>query len=137
MRGMKGMYRRGIAGMKRVYFMLGDQTAQVKIGMSNDPWRRSGQISSPARPIVLLYTDYTPSCGDLEASIHKQFAAQRIRGEWFNCTGPLKQFVLDCLSGTQDSITYSAGPWGSKSQIGFSYRNALALQQLQGIATPK
>lgn len=131
------MYGRGIAGMKRVYFMLSDQTDQIKIGMSNDPWKRATSIQTPARIIVCLYTDYTPSCADLESSLHRQFAAQRIRGEWFDCKGSLKQFVIDCLSGSQDSITYSTGVWGNKSQIGFSYRNALALQQLRGVAMPK
>lgn len=132
---MKGIYGRNIIGAKRVYFMLGDQTSQMKIGMSNDPWRRAKSIQTltPARLIVCLYTDYTPSCADLESSLHKQFAAQRIRGEWFDCKGSLKQFVLDCLSGAQDSITYSAGVWGNKSQIGFSYRNVNALNQLTNL----
>lgn len=126
------MYRRGIAGMKRVYFMLGDQTDQIKIGMSNDPWERKaeGQIFCPVRLTLLLHTDYTPTCRDLEVYLHNQFAPQRVHGEWFKLTGSLRQFVVDCLGG--QNITYPAGPWGSKSQIGFSYRNALALSQLSG-----
>lgn len=64
----------------------------VKIGFSTDVESRiaSLQTSAPT-PIHLLIT--FPSTQVIERELHKRFAAQRTKGEWFRHEGEIKAWI--------------------------------------------
>lgn len=57
----------------------------VKIGWATNPTRRlmEFQIGCPL-PLSILWTFPTSRAVALESALHKRFAAQRLRGEWFD-----------------------------------------------------
>jgi hypothetical protein len=74
-----------------VYFMGGDD-GYVKIGFSNNPHKRLRGVqigsASPVRLLAMLRGDRND-----EDSLHKRFAAYRVRGEWFRFEGEFKEYV--------------------------------------------
>jgi hypothetical protein len=66
-----------------VYVIGSSQSHLVKIGRTDDPSRRVADIQrmSPV-PLSLLWA--TPGGADLEARLHRRFAAHRQHGEWFD-----------------------------------------------------
>ena len=56
----------------------------VKIGWATDPAKRltACQTGCPL-PLSILWTFHTARAVALESALHKRFAAQRLRGEWF------------------------------------------------------
>lgn len=74
------------------YFIQGAPHTPVKIGKANDVGRRLNalQTSHYEELRVLLVLD-----GDREAELHLQFAADRIRGEWFWWSREIEAFVVE------------------------------------------
>jgi len=77
----------GFDGAGFVYLLLLDSGVELfyKIGMANhlDARMKSHQTSCPFElRVAIAY--YTPNMRHEERELHEMFAAQRVRGEWFN-----------------------------------------------------
>jgi hypothetical protein len=76
-----------------VYFIqCGGPRRPIKIGMARDPWARLAtlQIANPY-DLQLIATAVAPFLA--EELLHKRFAVSRIRGEWFEPSAALLQFI--------------------------------------------
>lgn len=71
----------------RVYVVQCHETGRIKIGQSNSPWMRAQGIAAaaPTKCTVEFVIDAGPTlCGKaLERSLHRRYADERVRGEWF------------------------------------------------------
>lgn len=80
--------------MSSVYFIRCTASGLIKIGLSENPWKRLSkmQSDSPGQLEMLGVVG-----GDIvtEAELHDRFSASRLRGEWFNPTDDLVAFVQD------------------------------------------
>lgn len=77
-----------------VYFIRAMSTDFVKIGRARDPQQRLAnlQTASP-HELVLVATEADDSDSYRETRLHRAFAKQRIRGEWFRYTGPVENYL--------------------------------------------
>ncbi len=66
-----------------IYLFSADNGAH-KIGQSGDPHRRLKDFRNLPIEIKLVHTITTNDMNWAESTMHDLFAAQRIRGEWFN-----------------------------------------------------
>lgn len=84
------------ATSRHCYFIGGDE-GLIKIGFSYNPQERlkSLQLGSP---ITLRVLATAPGGAARERAYHEQFAAMRVRGEWFERT-PEIEFEIARLSG--------------------------------------
>ena len=74
----------------RTYFLLATETRRVKIGHSIDPRARHTQINSvSAEPLNLLGW----ILGNCESELHERFRQHRVRGEWFEATTEIMEFI--------------------------------------------
>jgi hypothetical protein len=65
-----------------VYFIQAGEHGPVKIGLSNKPQRRIGQLQT-GNPDELILRHVVPGTRDLEGRLHHRFRPALIRGEWF------------------------------------------------------
>ncbi|HEY9219512.1 MAG TPA: helix-turn-helix domain-containing protein [Phenylobacterium sp.] len=65
-----------------IYYIQDSTTMHIKIGYAADPWRRRDNLQTGA-PGTLTIIGLEEGNEAREAEIHKQFAAGRMRGEWF------------------------------------------------------
>lgn len=79
----------------RLYFIRNETTGNVKIGISKDPEARlrSLQTGSDA---TLTIMDTFPGNKWCEASLHDEFKALHVRGEWFRFGPELQEFFERC-----------------------------------------
>lgn len=68
--------------IKYVYVMLDKRNNYYKIGLSKNPYYRETTLQSE-KPDIVLMSYYNGDRSD-EDYLHKLFAKNRIRGEWFN-----------------------------------------------------
>lgn len=83
-----------------VYFVRGDETGAIKIGTTKHlATRMSGIATSSSESITFLGAVE----GDLvfEKALHKEFAADRIRREWFRPTDALISRIARLLDGQE------------------------------------
>jgi hypothetical protein len=75
-----------------IYFIRDSVTGNIKLGHSKSPGKRlSGLQTSTAHALILLAViDGGP---DEERRLHRDFAAERLRGEWFRPDGRLGEYV--------------------------------------------
>lgn len=71
-----------------VYFIQAGDNGPIKIGVATDPRRRLINMRT-AHPDVLSLLAVMPGDATLESAMHRRFAGQRIRGEWFAPTAEL------------------------------------------------
>src|SRR5260370_41757231 len=106
MSALRELYDRGY-----VYFIQGEQTRLIKIGISRNPVKRleDHQTGSPDKLILLgsvlnyslLNVESFPSP---ERNLHKQFAEERTHGEWFRPSDRLLAFIKNLrLKGAKSS----------------------------------
>lgn len=67
-----------------VYLMRNRRTKRTKIGFSIKPAAREGTLQCEEPDISMFF--YGPATMRDEKALHRKFADQRIRGEWFNLT---------------------------------------------------
>lgn len=83
-----------------VYFIENPLNQQVKIGISSDVARRfAGLKTQSGVPLTFL-----GSCRDgraLEQSLHREFASQRLMGEWFEKSSALTKRMGQLIDGTR------------------------------------
>lgn len=75
-----------------IYFVRCTETDAIKIGFADDPFRRFSKIQSdsPGKLELLAVEE-----GDRtrEAELHRQFASDRKRGEWFRRSAALQAYA--------------------------------------------
>lgn len=78
-----------------VYFIYAE--SRIKIGKTNDVWRRFG-ILQVGSPIQLQLMGFVPGDMKLERALHKHFAKYRLIGEWFDATPAVVKWVEDYIA---------------------------------------
>lgn len=75
------------------YFIGSSETDRVKIGYTGDIGRRLVDIQVGCPDVVsVLHT--MPGSRGTEAMLHRKFAKQHYRGEWFTLSGEIERFIL-------------------------------------------
>lgn len=75
-----------------VYFIRDSVTGQIKIGVAGKPWRRLSKIQTDCPGEVSILA-LEPGGAEREAALHREFAAARVRGEWFRAVPGLLQHI--------------------------------------------
>ncbi len=89
-----------------VYFVQGETTRHIKIGSSSDIVRRLGQLRTGSGERHNFLGCLELADGWTESELHEDFAAHRVRGEWFEPVLRLRRFIVayahehECLSCT-------------------------------------
>jgi hypothetical protein len=69
--------------MKSAIYLI-KSAGRVKIGYSNNPWKRYRQLSTGCpTPMALIFTLYCDDAPSVERKLHEIFEERRERGEWF------------------------------------------------------
>lgn len=79
-----------------VYFVHATESGRIKIGTADDPVRRLATLQTGS-PEQLDLIGTLPGGRALEARLHRDFARERLRGEWFECSDRLVLFLGDRL----------------------------------------
>lgn len=75
-----------------VYFIEAVGLERIKIGVSEDPVKRMGQLAASA-PTQLRLLGAMPGDAATEKRLHERFAHLRFEREWFHGTAELKEFI--------------------------------------------
>jgi hypothetical protein len=78
-----------------IYYILSGETGRIKIGFTKgDPGKRlrALQTGSPTQIGIIAVHPGTP---ELEKRLHRQFAADRVHGEWFDFSDELLAHVAE------------------------------------------
>jgi hypothetical protein len=69
-----------------LYVIEDSERSRVKLGYSQDPESRVGQLQTGnSSSLRLVYKAWAGDrCGVLERVLHKEFAHHRVKGEWYN-----------------------------------------------------
>ena len=73
-----------------LYFIRSGQ--YVKIGVADNPWERLGKFQVGS-PVALELLAVAPGSFDEEAIYHSMFSQHRVRGEWYDASGPILEFI--------------------------------------------
>jgi Meiotically Up-regulated Gene 113 (MUG113) protein len=65
---------------------------RVKIGISKDPRARLGSLRTGSSTKIRIYY-VTPGDIEIERELHRQFAADRLNGEWFIYSEQIKSWI--------------------------------------------
>lgn len=79
-----------------VYFIRAVQTGRIKIGFSSSPERRLKELEYGCPEDLELVTKI-PGSFFREHDLHRQFAAHRARGEWFEPAPELLAYIAELL----------------------------------------
>jgi hypothetical protein len=95
------------SGQQRVYFVECGHGGPIKIGVAIDPAKRLNamQMHSPHEMIIV---GTCAGARELEQALHAEFAAYRIRGEWFERTENLMHRVQALCEWSAEYIVYQA-----------------------------
>jgi hypothetical protein len=76
----------------KIYFVQAEESRAIRIGLSWNPARRLASIQNGHHEKLTLLCAVV---GDIkmERELHRRFAAQRMSGEWFECTHDLIEFI--------------------------------------------
>lgn len=74
------------------YFFFDEVTGKVKIGCSSNIERRKVELET-AFPCKLTVIGVLPADKWPEPLVHKRFESDRLRGEWFNYTRAIREFL--------------------------------------------
>ena len=81
-----------------IYFIQEFQNSSglIKIGLSVNPEGRlkGMQVNSP---VLLGILETLPGSDDVEAKLHEKFVRDRVRGEWFNASESLLNFIEEAI----------------------------------------
>ena len=90
----KHMGNKPQGGQSKVYFILNQEKALVKIGVSAHPKRRLFELKSHnSYRLELLKTIDSEVAEKLESELHKKFEHIHVYGEWFSYNDDLKSFI--------------------------------------------
>lgn len=92
-----------------IYFLQDSATLHIKIGYTaNDPLARLADLQTGNPSPLILLAAVEGALAD-EAALHREFAAARVAGEWFNPTPALLRHILVLATRENGSIAYSEG----------------------------
>jgi len=114
-----------------VYFITARCLGLGKIGFAKNPWNRllKMQVDSP----VALSLERAFDGGlDHERELHRQFACDRVRGEWFNISPELGAFMATQPAYVHPMRGYSARDMSNLLGISISYASEI----LSGVRRP-
>lgn len=100
---------------KNVYFMrpVGER-GPVKIGCSCEPEKRLRSVEIWS-PLKLEIAAFVPGGHREESILHQMFGADRLHGEWFNCSEQLASVIEFCIrTGKLPPLDYSLDPYKVK-----------------------
>lgn len=80
-----------------VYFLLAERTGLIKIGFSTQPGLRRKGLENEFGPLTLLGLEVGGF--KREHELHRLFAEERVRGEWFVASPRLVAYIV-CLHQT-------------------------------------
>jgi hypothetical protein len=90
----KHMGNKPQGGQSKVYFILNQEKALVKIGVSANAKRRLFELKSHnSDRLELLKTIDSEVAEKLESELHKKFEHIHVYGEWFSYNDDLKSFI--------------------------------------------
>lgn len=120
--------------MEQVYFIRSGKRRLIKIGRARNARTRLAQLqcASPDR-LRLLGVIHVDEAFRLESQLHRTFAADRVRGEWFKPSSDLME-VIDGLcwrpsfpaqvryrawpgAGDPETVTIFPAPWETADEI--------------------
>jgi hypothetical protein len=85
-----------------IYFVEEIGRKAIKIGRSEDPFRRLGGLGTanprPLRLLFLIQCLNTAQAVSLEQKLHKVYAEYNIRGEWFRRSPELVSLISKHLA---------------------------------------
>lgn len=87
---------------KFVYFIFDEEKNKVKIGKSQTPDARLGDLQRGSTSILRLL-GYIPGGHSKESELHKQFDHLRAHGEWFNMGDDLREYIDSVLVNNENS----------------------------------
>jgi hypothetical protein len=90
-----------------VYFLHDWKNEAVKIGIASDVGRRVSALRM-ATAIDLVLLGSIEGSRETEAELHRQFAHERIRGEWFKATEELMACVWRLVRSNGQPVTIKA-----------------------------
>lgn len=87
---------RTVNQVREVYFILGETTQLIKIGVANCAEQRLSNLRTGcSEPLMLLAVVLCPKRGDLERELHRRFAKHRVRGEWFSPAPEIITYIAE------------------------------------------
>ena len=79
-----------------VYFIQGDSTKRIKIGIAWNPKQRTIELQAGSPDTLsLILALPTVNAADVERHLHHQFKDFRLHGEWFEAAPEILQFVAE------------------------------------------
>lgn len=102
--------RTGLKGKGHVYFVMGVRTNLVKIGFSQDAFRRIRSVAQGCSESINADLVILGTRAD-EKALHKRFAKHRVKGEWFEDCDEITAYVKECHR-RSDICVYS-NPWNA------------------------
>ena len=85
-----------VGSFPQVYFIKGEETNKIKIGVSKNVTSRFKTIQASSGENLLLM-GWTRGDTKLEKEIHERFSNIRSHGEWFQETKELKNYIYDLI----------------------------------------
>ncbi|MEE9610392.1 MAG: GIY-YIG nuclease family protein [Desulfatiglandales bacterium] len=83
------------ADQQHIYFIQAVNGGPIKIGLAKNPKARLSELQT-AHPYELHIVGVIPNGGKLlESSLHKQFANERLNGEWFKESHSLLEVIRE------------------------------------------
>lgn len=116
-----------------VYLIHDPDTDLYKIGQSDDPDKRLGQLCSQSTILAkdldyYIYEAWLCPVG-MEASLHLKFDYARVRGEWFDLAEQEIEMIQDHLAVYErhnSECSYQADLWRDEWRTMFRYASWLA-----------
>lgn len=94
---------------KRVYFIEAGDGGPIKIGVAGDVAKRFKALQA-TNPIPLRLLAIIDGGHADERRLHKRFASERLRGEWFRGDGAVRAFAVSMASASADEIAVALAP---------------------------
>lgn len=66
----------------------------IKIGRARDPWARVAELATGSSHDLCILA-VVPGGAELEREFHREFAAFRLRGEWFHPAAELRRRIAE------------------------------------------
>jgi hypothetical protein len=86
-------------GPTNVYFLRAATTGLIKVGRAADVRDRMYRLQTGSSEALELMGQIPDTSGGLmERAIHRRFADDRVRGEWFNPSPGLLAYIRECLA---------------------------------------
>lgn len=96
-----------------IYVIRDTLSGHVKIGLSGAPWVRFAKMRVDC-PGDLFLRAILPGERADEQALHRRFAAQRLRGEWFRAEGPLAEWIVGLPLAVKPASNYR-NTWGDSA----------------------